>query len=446
MLKIINTLQDNFTTEWDALRSKLSLQAELLDNTQRTEQVRKIINRVRQEGDDALTALTSLYDNVELQPQEFRIPPQQLARAHKQLDRALLAALRQAIENVRDYQQRIKLASPSVWYNPHNPTMKLGLRYTPLERVGICIPGASAPLVSTVIMTAVPAQVAGVKEIALISAPSCNGTINPIIQGLCYELQITDVYRISGAQAIAALAFGTEHIKKVDKIVGPSNWWGQLAKKEVFGLVDIDSFAGPSEVLIIADDTARPDWLAADMLSQAEHAPGSAILLTTSQSLAEAVTKQIETQLQALTRSEQARKYINEFSIAVVTRNMNQAVELSNEFAPEHLQIQCRNSQAVAEQTTNAGAIFIGQYSPVATGDYYAGPSHTLPTGSSAKFFSALSVNDFLKQTSIINLSNQALQEANNTIVTIAQAEGLDAHARSVTIRTETLNKETVRE
>ena len=275
----------------------------------------------------------------------------------------------------------------------------------------------------------------GVQTCALPISPSYEGSIHPTILGLCYELDVKEVYRVSGAQAVAALALGTENIKKVDKIVGPSNWWGQLAKKEVYGLVDIDSFAGPSEVLIIADSTARADWVAADMLSQAEHSPGSAVLVCDDEKFAEEVAGQVEKQLGELDRGGQTRKCVEEFCLAVVVKDMAEAVELANEFAAEHLQIQCADSDKVAEQIVNAGAIFIGQYSPVATGDYFAGPSHTLPTGRSARFFSGLNVNDFLKQSSIISYSEQGLRDAADSITKIARAEGLDGHSRSVEIR-----------
>ncbi|MBN1766062.1 MAG: histidinol dehydrogenase [Sedimentisphaerales bacterium] len=432
VLNVINTTDPDFKQQWRGLRGKLSLEGELLGNTDRLARVREIVAKVRQGRDTAVAELTAAYDKVRLQPGQFRITEEQLGRAHEQLDGQLLTALRQSIENVRRYQEKIKVQSLADWTEKG---VRLGLRYRPVQRVGVCIPGASAPLVSTVIMTVVPAQVAGVEEIAIISSPSYEGTIHPVVLGLCYELKVTDVYRVSGAQGVAALAFGTEHIRKVDKIVGPSNWWGQLAKKEVYGLVDMDSFAGPSEVLIIADETANPEWITADMLSQAEHAPGSAILITDSQSLASAVVSQMDIQLEALARMEETRDYVNQYSLAVVTRDLDEAVELANEFAAEHLQVQCKQCDMIAERIINAGAIFIGDYTPVATGDYFAGPSHTLPTGGSARFFSALNVNNFLKQSSIISYDEQGLRQAGESITRIADIEGLGAHAKSVTIR-----------
>ncbi|MBN1846082.1 MAG: histidinol dehydrogenase [Sedimentisphaerales bacterium] len=435
-LKIVQTRQADFRSQWRQLLGKLTLQAALLDDTRRLEQVRQIVAQVRSGKDAALAELTARIDRVELEPREFRVPEPQLQEAHERMDPELLAALRQSIANVREYQEAIKVKHIDDWTQDG---VRLGVRYRPIRRVGVCVPGASAPLVSTAVMTAVPAQVAGVKEIAVISAPKPehNNSIHPDILGVCWELGITEVYRISGAQAVAALAFGTKTIPKVDKIVGPGGWWVQLAKKEVYGLVDIDSFAGPSEVLILADDSANPAWVAADMLSQAEHAPGSAVLLTDSESLAAAVAKQLDTQLDQLGRSENTRQCVAEFCRAVVTRDIDELVELANEFAAEHVQVQCRDSEAIAERVVNAGAMFIGHHTPVATGDYLAGPSHTLPTGGSARFFSALNVNDFIKQTSVIGYDEQALQNAAKAIEAMANAEGLDAHARSVSRRVE---------
>jgi histidinol dehydrogenase len=312
-----------------------------------------------------------------------------------------------------------------------------GVKYTPLNRVGICVPGASAPLPSTVIMSAVPAQVAGVKEVVIISPPRCENSIHPVIQALCFELGIEEVYRIGGAHAVAALACGTETIKKVDKIVGPGNQWVQMAKKHVFGKVDIDSIAGPSEVLIIADDSADAAWVAADMLSQAEHAPGSALVLTDSQKLAQKILKELSTQVKQLDRSEQTLECLKKFSAVAVCENMDDVIAHANDFATEHLEIQCGDkSEAVVERIINAGAIFIGPYTPVAVGDYWAGPSHTLPTGSSAKFFSPLSSNDFVKSSSIIRYGEKMLKQCGDDIIRLAMVEGLDAHAKSVAIRT----------
>jgi len=437
-LTLIETSQVVFGRKWAQLHGKLTLQAMILEEPQIIEQVHKIVMKVASNTtnkDAALCECISDYDYIDLKPNELRVTEEELQKSHKNMEPGLLKALRQAIDNVRSYQEKIKIRSIPDWTING---VRLGARNRPLERVGVCIPGASAPLVSTVIMTVVPAQVAGVKEIAAISAPrpDCNNSVHPKILGICWELGVNEVYRCSGAHGVAALAFGTETIPKVDKIVGPSNRWGQLAKKEVYGIVDIDSYAGPSEVLIIADHSARPEWVAADLLSQAEHAPGSAVLLTDSKDLAQAVVEQVDIQMAHLDRAEETRKCVERFCLAVVTQDLAEAIRLANDFAAEHLQIQCRDSRQIAERIINAGAIFIGHYTPVATGDYYAGPSHTLPTGGSARFFGALNVNDFIKQTSIISYDEKALKQAAGAIKTIADAEGLDAHAKSATIRT----------
>ncbi len=399
----------------------------------RQQTVRDIIDQVRSGGDKALCQFSEKFDNVSLKPEQLRISDAELAQAHKDIPAELLSALRHAISNVRDYQEKIKIKAPADWQNSGGT--RLGVRYNPLQRVGICVPGASAPLPSTVIMTVVPAQVAGVKETAVISAPRFQGTIHPVILAVCYELGVTDVYRISGAHAVGALAWGTETIGKVDKIVGPGNIWGQLAKKEVFGLVDIDSFAGPSDVLVLADDSANPAFVAADLLSQAEHAPGSSMLITDSAQLAHEVSRELSVQIEQLGRAQATRKCISEDSLIVIAENMAQCIDLANDFAAEHLQIQCKNSDSIADKIVNAGAIFIGHDTPVACGDYYAGPSHTLPTGGSAKLFGPLNVNDFLRQSSVISYNKESLKKAAADIQTIASVEGLDAHARSLTIR-----------
>ena len=433
-LTITGTQEADFKKKWGELLSKLTLESALWEDPDRRTQVRRMVEEVRRRGDEAVAEFTASFDKVDLKPGDFRVDLAVMEKAHRGLDKRLWKALGRSIENVRRYQQAIKLEGPADWMADG---VRLGIRYRPLRRVGVCVPGASAPLVSTVIMTVAPAQVAGVEEIAVISAakPEFDNHIHPAVLGVCWELGVTEVYRISGAQGVAALAFGTKQIKKVDKIVGPGGWWGQLAKKEVYGQVDIDSFAGPSEVLILADDSANAAWVAADMLSQAEHAPGSAVLLTDSMRLAQAVAKQVESQLAPLGRAEQTRRCVKDYCLAVVTQDMAEAIRLANEFAAEHVQVHCRDSDRMAEQVVNAGAIFIGPYTPPATGDYYAGPSHTLPTGGSARFFSGLNVNDFIKHSSIIHYNEAALQQAADDINILAETEGLDGHARSVSIR-----------
>ena len=386
-----------------------------------------ILQDIKKRGDIALAEYTEKFDKVTLPSENFPISADELKKSYEKIDKELLKSIRGAIENVRQYQSEIFIG---------NKNTNTGIKYTALERVGICVPGASAPLPSTVIMTAVPAQVAGVKQIVVVSPPRHNGSIHPVILAVCYELGITEVYRVGGAQAVAALAYGTQTIEPVHKIVGPGNQWVQMAKRRVFGLVDIDSIAGPSEVLIIANDNANAAWVAADMLSQAEHDPGSAVVFTDSQALAEKVLDELQQQVQQLSRCEETLKCLIQYSGICVFESMSRAVETADDFASEHLQIQCgAESKKIAEKIKNAGAIFIGEYSPVAVGDYWAGPSHTLPTGMSAKFFSALTSNDFIKSISIIEYDKDKLNRNVNDIIRLARAEGLDAHAKSVEIR-----------
>ena len=402
-----------------------------IENKQKVEAIlTKVIKKgdkaVAEYTDEAVAEYTKEFDGVELTHRQFRISKDELEKAHEEINKELLKSIRQAIENVRKYQTEIFIG------NFKHP----GIKYTPIKRVGICVPGASAPLPSTVIMTAVPAQVAGVNEIAVVSPPRCEGSIHPVILAVCYELGIEEVYRIGGAQAVAALAYGTETIRVVDKIVGPGNQWVQTAKNLVSAGVGIDFIAGPSEVLIIANDEANPAWLAADMLSQAEHDPGCAFLFTDSQKLAEKVLGELKIQVMKLARTDGTTECLKKFSGIAVFNDLDYAVSKANEFAVEHLQVQCGDkSRKIAEKISNAGAIFIGPYTPVAVGDYWAGPSHTLPTGKSALFASALSANDFIKSTSIIEYDKEKLAKSAEDIIRLAEVEGLDAHAKSIKIR-----------
>jgi len=397
--------------------------------------VAKIIQAVDQKTDEASDAAvveyTLKHDKVALTPEQFRIKPEVLKKAHDQTDKDLLTSIKKAIGNVRKYQEAIFVGNKKENEHP-------GIKYTPIKRVGIWIPGASAPLFSTVIMTAVPAQVAGAEKIVIVSPPSYKGSIHPVVLAVCYELNIDEVYRVGGVPAIAALASEKGTIPRVDKIVGPGNKYVQTAKKMVScDYVAIDSVAGPSEVLIIADDNANPAWVAADMLSQAEHAEDStAVVFTDSLKLADSVIDELEKQLAHLDRTQEVKDSLNNFSGVVVFENMESIISRADDFAAEHLHIQCGDkSRQIADKIKNAGAIFIGEYSPVAVGDYWAGPSHTLPTGMTAKFFSALSANDFVKSTSIIEYSRGQLEAGADDIIRMAMVEGLDAHAKSVQIR-----------
>ncbi len=406
--------------------------------------VEVILTEVVEKEDEAIVKYTEKFDGVKLTPEQFRVSQADLKKAHGQIDPELLCSIRKSIDNVKKYQKEIFIG------NDKKCSGGTGIKYTAIKRVGICVPGASAPLPSTVIMTAVPAMVAGVEEIAVVSPPRYKGDIHPVTLAVCYELSIDEdyqncqieVYRIGGAQAVGALNFETETIKRVDKIVGPGNQWVQTAKQLVYGDVGIDSIAGPSEVLIIANDDANPAWVAADMLSQAEHAPGCAYLFTVSQKIAAEVLKELKKQVGQLKRKDETIVCLKKTSGIVVFEDMYDLIQRANEFAAEHLQIQCgQQSREIAEKINDAGAIFIGDYTPVAVGDYWAGPSHTLPTGISAKFFSALSANDFIKSTSIIEYDKEKLAESAEDIIRLAEAEGLDAHAKSVRIRQETGQK-----
>ncbi|MBL7215436.1 MAG: histidinol dehydrogenase [Phycisphaerae bacterium] len=411
------------------LRGEHSMSDFLKSRGELTETVRKIVADVAQRGDTAVAEYTEKFDKVKLSSSQFRVLADELKKAHEQLPVELLKSLQKSIANVRHYQSEIFVGNK----NTHP-----GIRYTPLKRAALCIPGASAPLPSTVIMTAVPAQVAGIKELVVLSPPRHEGSIHPVILGVCHELGITEVYRLGGAQAVAAVAWGTETIAKVDKIVGPGHDVVQLAKKEVFGLVDMDSFAGPSDVLIVANEQANPAWVAADMLSQAEHNPGAGIMVTDSLDFAKNVLAELEIQCGQLDRAEATAECLKAYSGIVVCETMDAVIDWANDFAAEHLQVQCgEKSKTISQKLVNAGAIFIGPFTPVAVGDYWAGPSHTLPTRQTSKFFSAVTSNDFVKSTSIIEYTQQQLADAADDIVRLALTEGLDAHAKSVQKRVE---------
>jgi len=423
--------QPDFSGRLVQLRMAICQAATFNPRSDEGKEVVEIIEKVLEHGDKAVAEYTREFDKVDLTPQEFLVSKENLEKAHREIDKDLLTSIRKAIENVRQYQAKIFIGNKS------DLSGETGIKYKPIKRVGICVPGASAPLPSTVIMTAVPAQVAGVKEIAVVSPPRYKGSIHPVILAICRELQIKEVYRIGGAQAVAALASGTESIKpNVDKIVGPGNMWVQTAKRLLFGEVGIDSIAGPSEVLIIANNKANPAWVAADMLSQAEHASGSALAFTDSDEVGKKILDELKKQVGQLSRADETSECLKQFSGIAVFNNLDYAIDKANEFAVEHLQIQCGDeSREIADKIENAGAIFIGDYSPVAVGDYWAGPSHTLPTGGGARFSSALTSNDFIKSTSIIEYDKKKLAESAEDIIRLAEAEGLDAHAKSIKIR-----------
>ncbi len=395
--------------------------------------VSEIISAVEQHGDQAVIDLTRRLENVELTPQTLRVRAEDISAAAAGADAEFMGLIRRAAANVREYQQSILHEAPAPLKRGGRT---LGVRYTPIDRVGVYVPGGRALYPSTVLMTVVPAQVAGVREIAMLSPPTSDGDIHPMVLALAGELGIDEVYRASGTPGVAALAIGTESIPPVQKIVGPGNAFIAEAKKQLFGRVGIDSIAGPSEVLIVADQTADAKSVAADMLAQAEHDPGSAVLVTPSAKLAEEVKLAIEMQIVTLGRLEGLRAALEQYSAIIVVPDLASACETANDFATEHLQIITEDDDAAVAMIRHAGAVFIGPHTPVPLGDYYAGPSHVLPTGGTAKFFGPLSCNDFLKSSSLLTYDASALADDADDVVDFATREGLTAHAQAVNVRT----------
>lgn len=395
--------------------------------------VRGILEQVSTGGDEAAARLTSELDRARITPDTLRVPSEVLERAHRAADPGLMALVRRAAENVRAYQEHILWRSPEPLARGGR---RLGVRYTPLRRVAVYVPGGRALYPSTVVMTVVPAKVAGVREVAMFSPPT-GGEIADLALALAWELGVHEVYRLGGAVGLAAAAFGTRTIAPVDKIVGPGNAYVAEAKRQLFGRVGIDSIAGPSEVFIVADDSANPRWLAADLIAQAEHDPGSAILATPSAELAQSVVRAVERELESLERAGAARRSLERYGAVIVTDSLDAACELANDFATEHLQIITRDDDRCLARIEAAGAIFVGAHTPVPLGDYYAGPSHVLPTGGTARFSAPLSANDFLKVSSLIRYGAADLAADTADVTEFARREGLTAHARAVAIRGE---------
>jgi histidinol dehydrogenase len=392
--------------------------------------VRQIISEVRERGDAALFDYTEKFDGVKLTSLE--VSKKQITGAYGEVDKELVSALRLAAKRIRSFHQKQKR---SIWRNIKPDSGQL---IRPLERIGVYAPGGTASYPSTVLMTAIPARVAGVKEIILVTPPKANGAVPPATLVAADIASVDCVFSIGGAQAIAALAFGTESVPKVDKICGPGNIFVVLAKKLVYGIVGIDGLAGPSEVLIIADETANPKYCAADLLAQAEHDPfASAILLTTSRRLAEAVNQELEKQLKSLKRKTIAAESLKNRGIIAVVANIDEAIELANLYAPEHLCLMVREAEAYVERIANAGCIVLGEKATVVLGDYVLGPSHVLPTGATARFSSPLNILDFVKFTSVIDTDELDIKQLGKASAIIARAEGLEAHARAVEKRLE---------
>ena len=398
--------------------------------------VERICGDVRQQGLAAVLDYSQRIDRAELTAATLRVSADELAAAHAAAEPGFLATIRRIRDNIREFQQAIlhrdvKLARADGSY--------LAQRYLPLRRVGICVPGGAAAYPSTVLMTAVPAQTAGVQELAVVAPPTKFGAYNNDLLATCHELGIREVYRLGGAQAVAALAYGVDGIPKVDKIVGPGNLFVALAKKYVYGEVDIDSIAGPSEVVVIADDSTRPDFVAADLIAQAEHAPGSGVLITWSERVFRETASELDRQLATLERGDVARESLERFGALILVRDANEATVLANELATEHLHIATDNAEELLAKIPHCGAAFLGNYSPVAVGDYVAGPSHVLPTGATARWASGLSANSFLRSNSVISFTRERLEQAADDVRVMADKEGLTAHLESVAIRSSDL-------
>lgn len=391
-----------------------------------------IVNEVRENGDAAVVKYTKLIDRTEFTPEEFLVTEAEYQAAYEAADPEIVESLKKAAENVRQYHQEQK---PNSWMTYRGQGSILGQSVIPLDRVGIYVPGGTAAYPSSVIMNAVPAAVAGVGEIIMMVPPK-DGKINPYVLVAAKEAGVSKIFKIGGAQAIAAMAFGTETIPRVDKITGPGNIFVTLAKKAVYGHCDIDMLAGPSEILIVADKTADPVYTAADMLSQAEHDMlASSIVITDSQELAEKVEAEAEKQLQQLPRQEIARASLDKNGLIIVAEDILQAVELANVSAPEHMEILTEQPFQLLPYVRHAGAVFLGAYSPEPLGDYFAGPNHVLPTGGTARYYSVLNVETFMKRTSIISYTQPELDRVSDDIIRLAEAEGLQAHANAIRMR-----------
>ena len=401
--------------------------------------VADILANVKEKGDEALFSYTKEFDKVEVTPETIRVTEAEIEEAYKAVDASLLEVIRKALVNIRSYHEKQRQNS---WFTSTENGTMLGQKVTPLNRVGVYVPGGKAVYPSSVLMNIVPAKVAGVPHIVMTTPPGKDGKVNPSTLVAAKEAGADEIYKVGGAQAIGALAYGTASIPKVDKIVGPGNIFVALAKKAVYGHVSIDSIAGPSEILVLADETANAHYVAADLLSQAEHDEmASAILITTSTELAQNVEKEIEGYLKVLSRKEIIEKSLENFGYILIAEDMDEAIEAANEIASEHMEIVTKNAFEVMMKVRNAGAIFIGEYSSEPLGDYFAGPNHVLPTNGTAKFFSALSVDDFIKKSSIVYYSRSALQEIHKDIIQFASSEQLTAHANSIVVRFEEEDK-----
>ncbi len=397
--------------------------------------VNEIIERVKSEGDKALFDYTLKFDKFALNSENIKVTKEEIEEAYGKLDRNLIEVIKKSAENIRSFHARQLRNS---WFDAKEDGTILGMKITAIEKAGVYVPGGKAAYPSSVLMNVIPAKVAGVSEIIMTTPPGADGKVNPGTLVAADIAGVDTIYKVGGAQAIAAMAFGTESIPKADKITGPGNIFVALAKKAVYGYVSIDSIAGPSEILVLADETANPKYVAADLLSQAEHDElASAILITTSKELAEMVSAQVDVFVKQLSRTEIMQKSLDNYGYILLAENMSDAIDAVNEIASEHLEILTANPFEVMTKVKNAGAIFMGEYASEPLGDYFAGPNHILPTNGTAKFFSPVNVDDFIKKTSIISYSREALEKVHKDIETFAESEGLTAHANSIKVRFE---------
>lgn len=396
-----------------------------------TESVTEIIEAVRLEGDTALDRYTKLFDGS--LPEKLEVTKEQMEAAVNSVAPEFLTAVKNAAERIKDFHARQKQQS---WLTTKENGVILGQRIRGLKRVGLYVPGGTAAYPSSVLMNAIPAKIAGVEELIMVTPPMKNGGANPHILTAAYVAGVDRVFLAGGAHAVAALAYGTERVPKVDKIVGPGNIYVATAKKLLYGVVDIDMIAGPSEILIVADDSAKPEFLAADLMSQAEHdVLASAILLTNSEKIASETVEALKRQVEDMPRKDIIKKSLKDYGAIIVCQNLSEAVDFANELAPEHLEMCVENPMEYIGRMDNAGSVFLGNYSPEPLGDYYAGPNHVLPTGGTARFFSPLSVDSFVKKSSFIYYTESALSQDKDDVITLAEAEGLGAHANSIKVR-----------
>ena len=443
-IRRIDSRREDIRAAMNALRQRLSPEGNVVSEAGRrrtvevfgeplspVEVVRRICSDVKTIGLPALLDYSARIDRANLTAETLRVSRQELKEAHARAEPEFLAAIRSVRQRIWNFQE-------AILHEDIRLEVRGGYlveRYRPLDRVGLCVPGGAAAYPSTVLMTAVPAQVAGVKQLALVAPPTRFGAYNPDLLATCHELGIEEVYRVGGAQAVAALAYGVERLPRVDKIVGPGNLFVALAKKQVYGDVDIDSIAGPSEVVVIVDGSTRADYTALDLIAQAEHAPGASVLIGWDEKVLDQAVEELDRQLTRLERGELARQSLEEFGAVILARDAEEACALADEIAPEHLHIATENAAALAEKIMHAGAIFLGNYAPVALGDYAAGPSHVLPTSGTARFASGLSSNDFLRAGSILHFTHEGLMQLAPDVRVLATKEGLTGHRASVEIR-----------